>query len=226
MKTCKEIRAEAWKRLLGGDGMRIFGSGFALGLVSMVILMGIGLVCFSDLETPITENAFANLMLQLLGAVFGGIMSFGIAAASLKKGAWGGFKCPISCGWLKFLSDFILGILFVCLIVPGIWAYYVISMRWFVKAENPELGAMASIRKSSQLMKGHKWQLFKLHCSYWASVCVVGLAVIAMELAVALGSLGLAFALLPVVLILIVGESIYLLLGNVVFYEQLKGAVI
>ncbi|BCR35359.1 DUF975 family protein [Mariniplasma anaerobium] len=52
------------------------------------------------------------------------------------------------------------------LIIPGIIKIYAYSMTHYVIAENPEIDFMDAIKKSEEMMKGHKFRLFKLQFSF------------------------------------------------------------
>jgi len=54
----------------------------------------------------------------------------------------------------------------ICLIVPGLIALYCYRLSIYVAYDNPELGAVACMRKARQLVKGRKWQLLKLDISF------------------------------------------------------------
>lgn len=55
-------------------------------------------------------------------------------------------------------------------IIPGIIAALSYSMVFFVKLDNPDMGAMDVLRKSKQIMSGHKMDYFVLGLSFlgWA----------------------------------------------------------
>ena len=52
---------------------------------------------------------------------------------------------------------------------------YAYSMAIYVANDNPELSAMDAIRKSRELMDGHKWDLFVLDLSFigWIFLCLL-----------------------------------------------------
>lgn len=52
------------------------------------------------------------------------------------------------------------------LIIPGIIAAFSYTMVYMVKLDNPEIGYMDAIRKSKELMKGHKWEYFLFNLSF------------------------------------------------------------
>lgn len=71
-------------------------------------------------------------------------------------------------------------LLWTCLlIVPGIMAAIRYSMSYYLLAENPEMEAMEALRKSSELMNGHKWEFFKFCLSFlgWAALCLITMGI-------------------------------------------------
>ena len=60
-------------------------------------------------------------------------------------------------------------------IIPGIVAGYKYAMVPYILAENPEIGPREAINKSTEMMYGHKWQLFCLHFSFigWHLLCIL-----------------------------------------------------
>lgn len=62
---------------------------------------------------------------------------------------------------------------FLCLI-PGIVAGYKYAMVPYILADNPEIGPREAIDRSTEMMYGHKWQLFCLHFSFigWHLLCI------------------------------------------------------
>lgn len=72
---------------------------------------------------------------------------------------------------LKLLALYLLEGLFVflwslLLVIPGLIAAYRYRMARYLLLDNPQLGAMESLRLSKQMMKGHKWELFVLDLSF------------------------------------------------------------
>lgn len=58
---------------------------------------------------------------------------------------------------------FLWSLLFV---IPGIIATYSYSMVYYIALDNPELSAMEVIKKSKQMMNGHKFDYFILSLSF------------------------------------------------------------
>lgn len=89
-----------------------------------------------------------------------------------------------SCFWkpwvLMFLTYFFIALWSLLFIIPGIIAAYSYSMAPFIYAENPELSPLEAIRRSKQMMQGHRLDLFLLNLSFFgwillAAFCSCGL---------------------------------------------------
>jgi len=65
------------------------------------------------------------------------------------------------------------------LIVPGIIAALSYSMSFYILADNPELSALDAIKKSKEIMRGHKGSLFMLSLSFigWALLALLTLGI-------------------------------------------------
>ena len=112
--------------------------------------------------------------------------------------------------------------------------FYRYRFLFLVKAEHPDWTAGACIRSCRALMEGHKWQSFKLDCSYWkpitmvllallAAMAAVGLAVVFKDntILVALLSLVALFAFFGVLAGgVVLGQ--YIGVGQGFFYQDLK----
>ena len=86
----------------------------------------------------------------------------------------------------SFVATLLMGI-FICfwsllLVIPGIIACFRYSMTYYILADNPEMSGSDAIKKSKEMMQGHKWELFILLLSFfwWYILCIItfGIAVI------------------------------------------------
>jgi uncharacterized membrane protein len=73
--------------------------------------------------------------------------------------------------FIRVFTAYLLMVIFVALwmlllVIPGIVAALSYSMIFYLLADNPDLSAMDAIRKSKELMKGHKGELFMLLLSF------------------------------------------------------------
>ena len=76
------------------------------------------------------------------------------------------FESPI-------VSECFVG-LALCYVIPIFCVpFYRYRFLYLVKAEHPDWSAGACLRSCKALMEGHKWQSFKLDCSYWKPIALV-----------------------------------------------------
>lgn len=77
---------------------------------------------------------------------------------------------------LQGIFTFLWTLLFI---IPGIIATYRYAMAPFIMAENPEMRPREALRASSQLMDGHKWELFCLGFSFigWTFLAALTLGI-------------------------------------------------
>lgn len=61
------------------------------------------------------------------------------------------------------------GLAIALLCVP----FYRYRFLYLVKAENPDLSAIECIRRCRHLTDGHKWESFKLDCSFWRQILLL-----------------------------------------------------
>lgn len=78
----------------------------------------------------------------------------------------------LAMGVLRWLFIFFR---FVLLFVPGIIALYSYSMSTYILIENPNISAKEALRRSKEMMKGNKFRLFCLQCSFigWTILSVL-----------------------------------------------------
>ncbi len=124
--------------------------------------------------------------LFLYGAMTLGYALFIIEVVRTKNGkletGFNGFKQYGS----SFVATLLIGIFTflwsILFVIPGIIASFRYSMTYFILADNPKMSGLAAIKKSKEMMKGHKWDLFILLFSffwwYLLGVVTLGLAYI------------------------------------------------
>ena len=112
--------------------------------------------------------------------------------------------------------------------------FYRYRFAYLFKAEHPDWSAGACLRSCRALMEGHKWQSFKLDCSYWKPITLVlvlvMMAVTAILLVVLLKDNKMLAALLGLggVLALFASFASAIVLGQYIgvgqgfFYQDLK----
>lgn len=73
--------------------------------------------------------------------------------------------------YLKTVGALVLVNIFVSLwslllVIPGIIKMYEYYMVGYILADDPDMGVMDALRKSREMMKGHKWNTFVLNLSF------------------------------------------------------------
>ena len=68
--------------------------------------------------------------------------------------------------WLYFLTGLFTALWSLLLIIPGIVKAHSYAMTPFIMADHPEMSAQDAIRASSELMDGHKGELFWLRLTF------------------------------------------------------------
>ena len=79
----------------------------------------------------------------------------------------------------KFLCGLFVALWSLLLVIPGIIKGYAYAMTPFIMAENPQMTARDAIKRSQELMDGHKWELFCLEFSFigWNLLAVLTLGI-------------------------------------------------
>ncbi len=81
---------------------------------------------------------------------------------------------------LIYILTMVFTILWTLLfIIPGIIAAYSYSMCFYILRENPDMAPMDVIRKSKEMMKGHKMELFILQLTFigWGLLSILTLGI-------------------------------------------------
>ncbi|HPE15305.1 MAG TPA: DUF975 family protein [Bacilli bacterium] len=78
---------------------------------------------------------------------------------------WGfkDFERAVIAGLLMYLYTFLWTLLFI---IPGIIKSYAYSLTQFILAEDPKISSQDAIKKSEEMMMGHKWEMFVLDLSF------------------------------------------------------------
>ncbi|HTB52529.1 MAG TPA: DUF975 family protein [Ferruginibacter sp.] len=71
-----------------------------------------------------------------------------------------------------FLMIIFIALLLLLLIVPGVIAMFAYSQTFYIMAEDPEIQPMDALKKSKEMMNGHKMELFLM------SLAILGLLIL------------------------------------------------
>ena len=109
---------------------------------------------------------------QIIGMVIAGPLSVGAAFFALKisrdqeaktDDLFFSFNNNLGNSILAYLLVFVFAFIgFILLIIPGIIVSLALSQTWFILAENPSMDSYSAVVKSKDMMKGYKWQYFKI----------------------------------------------------------------
>lgn len=69
--------------------------------------------------------------------------------------------------WALFLKDLLVSLGCLLFIVPGVIIALQYQLVPFILAEDPDIKAGDALRKSKEMMKGHKWEAFMLDLSFF-----------------------------------------------------------
>lgn len=148
----KELKAAARAQIKGNVGT-FFGLSLVLGIILSV-----------------SAITFVGPFI-LLGPLYLGLSMFSIEVVRTSNGKFEtGFK-----GFKQFGTAFIASLLMtlftslwaLLFIFPAYIAIFRYSMTFYIIADEPELSGAAAIKKSKEMMKGHKWELFVLLFSFF-----------------------------------------------------------
>lgn len=68
--------------------------------------------------------------------------------------------------WLIILQSILTGLAACLFIIPGIILALAYSMSMFILHDNPELTVVEALRRSREMMRGYKWDLFVMYLSF------------------------------------------------------------
>ena len=148
--------------------------GLAIGTLVVGALMTSGFSSIVDIVEPESSiPAFLGILINiLLGGVIGlGISKFVLNLATNKEEAsfndlFSGFNIYLKTVGLWIVLSIIIAFLSLLLIVPGIIAALMYSQVFFILSEDNTKSISQCLSESSEMMKGHKGELFVLYLSF------------------------------------------------------------
>ena len=153
----------------------------ALGLVKTeeVVIFGVK-------ATSKTAGIFTPLVEIVVSSLFTfGMLSFFLKRSRNEEVTWKEVFSKTNLCIYFFVVSIICGVFVtlwsLLLIIPGIIASFAYSMVYLVKLDDPEIGYLDAIKKSKELMKGHKWEYFLFNLSFigWAILSVFTFGILA-----------------------------------------------
>lgn len=136
-----------------------------LGMFSMIIVISVLLDIF--IFNPLKIGCYAFFKENVLS---------GTADVNLLKEGFSDYGHKF---FTMFLRSLFIAIGAMLFIVPGIYLALCYRMVPYIVRDNPELAPMDVLRRSKEMMDGHKWNAFVLDLSFlgWdiLSICTAGL---------------------------------------------------
>ncbi len=124
----------------------------------------------------VADKSSFNNMMSIVSLIIGGSIEFGVASYFLKLARHEPAEfSEMFSGFSLFKTNFILNLLIMIFtllwmllfIIPGIVAGISYSMAFYILKDNPEIGAMEAIRKSKEMMRGHKMRYFSFVLTFF-----------------------------------------------------------
>ena len=169
-------------------GAITFGASFVFGLIVGILMIPLtvlmtGLIIsggeegylMSSIISAISEgvsNILSSGLSLLLVPLTIGFLTYFLAFAkndgsknisNVFEGYKKSFGKSILAAFLKGVYTFLWTLLFI---VPGIIKTYAYSMTEYIIADDPSVSATEAIKRSQEMMDGHKWELFELEISF------------------------------------------------------------
>lgn len=88
-----------------------------------------------------------------------------------------GYWVKIIC--LRIVSGVLVGLATLCFVIPGIILGFAYSQAEFILIDNPDIGVIEALRRSRQLMQGHKIEFFVFRLSYFLWTLLGSLLIVA-----------------------------------------------
>jgi uncharacterized membrane protein len=162
--------------------------GLVLGLAFFVrgSIVGVGYAKF-NLNLVDAENAEINDLFKYFKfwktTVLANLLRFVYIFLWSLLGVIPGIIATYAYAMVWNLLDVIPGIIATCAyamvgillcVIPGIIASFAYAMVPYIMAENPEMSASEACAKSKEMMRGYKFDLFKLKLSFigWSLLCI------------------------------------------------------
>lgn len=157
-----ELKTKAKENLKGkyGDAIKLMLITYGISFISGLI------IGFIDLDETVGDL----ILLIITGLIGFGTVSYYLKVSRNESVTYKELFSKTNMFWQYIAISLLVGI-FTALwsllfIIPGIIAALSYSLVYYIKLDNPELSTMDVIRRSKQMMQGHKWDFFVLSLSF------------------------------------------------------------
>ena len=173
----KKLKADAKKKMEGNWKSWIY-----ILLICLGLSLAAGIICV-PINSHLSENfkqVPSSICTTIGECLFGfGILSFFLKIAKGEKVEYNEMFSKIKMALKYFLMSLcvsiVVGIGFILLIVPGVILALGFSQVPYIILEDPNIGIIDAMKKSWEMMKGHKGEYFTLVLSFigWAIICAI-----------------------------------------------------
>ena len=167
MKTISQLKTMALGQLK---------SNWYMAIIAALILSALKLLAIGSIGRFF--NFYIIVWMAIMGPLWFGFVKYFLKMKRKEPFAlenlFDGFKLYVP-SFLLALLIYIFTLLWALLfVVPGIIAAISYSQAYFILVDNPDLSAMEAIKKSKEMMCGHKWFYFKMLFSFigWGLLCL------------------------------------------------------
>jgi uncharacterized membrane protein len=175
-----EALSYAW-----GSYWKNVGPMFTLALIVFLVNIALGFVANR------VDDVLAGIVIQVAANLFQLLLAMGLVRAALAVCEGRApdvnllFQTPgyVSYVLATLLFAVIVGLGLIAFIIPGIIFGVMFHLYGFAVVQNPDLGPVDALRRSADLTRGHRWQLFGLGLLLFALnivgvlACVIGVVV-------------------------------------------------
>ncbi len=165
-----EIKQSAKDSLKGN-----WGNAVVAMLLFYAVILGLsilGSVLSFGNEDKLTIGSGVASLLQVVIAgplalgMSGFFLDFSNGNGKSPSAVFDGFKHFVNAFLVTLLISIFVLLWSILLVIPGIIALLAYSQVFFILAENPEMKPLDAIKKSKEMMKGHKGEFFILELSF------------------------------------------------------------
>lgn len=169
MRTRAELKAMAKEQIKGNLGPLFVISLIVFGITYVASLL-LSLIAFGNLIVSIVISPAFSLSTVY---IYLALVNFGQKPQAAD--AFKGFNDFFTAFKANFLASIYVFLWSLLLIIPGIIKSYSYSMILYIVAENPGISAKEALKRSKEMMEGHKMEYFVLGLSFsgWILVTVL-----------------------------------------------------
>ena len=177
-----KIKETAWNKL--GGKWATAGVAFLVYILATVVI-DIPTI-FLEENSPVqdawgTVEFIFNLILDMgvIAYFYDVVLGKELSYKRLFVGFTSGIEFALRLFFTQFFTFFFIALWSLLLIVPGIMRAFSYGVALYVFLENPELSPFEALKKSKEMMYGHRWELFVLELRFipWFLLGVITLGI-------------------------------------------------